>query len=167
MSIVIDFNNVEKQYLLGSIGIGILSQYLNCRRARVRCKETFIFKIRETNGRVQKGNCNFVWFFKEISFKVEQGDAVGLIGKNGAVKSTLYRIILPRLLSKGSLSLDLYLHYPMIVVIKDAYSCTLSCNGYQDDFGISLIPNNEESLGLFDYKKYNDRSYWCYGTKHY
>ena len=90
---VIDFNNVGKQYILGTIGTGTLSQDLNRWWANIRGKEDPYLKIGETNDRTQKGDSRFVWALRDINFKVEQGDVVGIVGKNGAGKSTLLKIL--------------------------------------------------------------------------
>lgn len=90
---VIEFNNVGKQYILGSIGTGTLSQDLNRWWANIRGKEDPYLKIGETNDRTQKGDSRFVWALRDINFKVEQGDVVGIVGKNGAGKSTLLKIL--------------------------------------------------------------------------
>ncbi len=90
---VIEFNNVGKQYVLGTIGTGTLSQDLNRWWANIRGKEDPYLKIGETNDRTQKGESRFVWALRDINFKVEQGDVVGIVGKNGAGKSTLLKIL--------------------------------------------------------------------------
>ena len=90
---VIEFNNVGKQYILGTIGTGTLSQDLNRWWAHIRGKEDPYLKIGETNDRTQKGDSRFVWALRDINFKVEKGDVVGIVGKNGAGKSTLLKIL--------------------------------------------------------------------------
>ena len=47
-------------------------------------KEDPYLKIGETNDRSKAGNSEYVWALRDIDFKVEQGDVVGIIGKNGA-----------------------------------------------------------------------------------
>jgi lipopolysaccharide transport system ATP-binding protein len=91
--IAIEFDNISKQYALGTIGTGTLSRDLNRWWARVRGKEDPYLRIGEANDRTQKSESGFVWALKDINFRVEQGDVLGIIGKNGAGKSTLLKIL--------------------------------------------------------------------------
>ena len=91
--VILKVENVSKQYRLGLIGTGTLSHDLNRWWHRIRGKEDPFLKVGETNDRSTSGDSKYVWALKDINFEVERGEVLGIIGKNGAGKCTLLKIL--------------------------------------------------------------------------
>jgi lipopolysaccharide transport system ATP-binding protein len=90
--VAIQIRQISKLYRLGKIGTKTLHGDLNRWWSRVRGKEDPFSSIEGTSGG-WNDHTEYVWSLKDISFDVQQGDAIGIVGKNGAGKSTLLKIL--------------------------------------------------------------------------
>src|SRR5690606_9580501 len=93
MSTILKAENISKQYRLGLVGTGTLSDDLKRWWYQVRGKEDPFLQVGAVNDRSSRASEDYVWALRDINFEVKQGEVLGIIGKNGAGKSTLLKLL--------------------------------------------------------------------------
>ena len=88
--IAIKAEHLSKYYRLGVINNGTLFRDIQTWLALKRGKQDPHSKIGEHK---YKGTDEGFWALKDLNFEIKQGDRVGIIGKNGAGKSALLKIL--------------------------------------------------------------------------
>ena len=91
--IVIKIENLSKIYRIGQIGRHNFHD-LNRYWARIRGKEDPYSEVGQTKmTEVKEAYSEYVYAIKDINLDVNKGEIVGVIGKNGAGKSTFLKLI--------------------------------------------------------------------------
>lgn len=91
---VIEIENLWKEYRLGVIGHGTLAQDLQSWWARLRGKEDPNAKIASIlSGQEKQVDGDHFWALRDLNLEVKQGEVLGIIGKNGAGKSTFLKVL--------------------------------------------------------------------------
>ena len=91
-SSVVQLVNVSKQYRLGEVGAGTLRDDLQRLWARVRGREDPTREIGTFNS-TDTYDSKYVWAVRDVNLEVEEGTILGLVGKNGAGKSTILKLL--------------------------------------------------------------------------
>ena len=86
---VIKVENIWKEYRLGVDSIGsfgnlVRSLFSSSVNSENRAQE---------NDRTLKGTSNYIWALQDVCFEVKRGEVLSILGKNGAGKSTILKII--------------------------------------------------------------------------
>src|SRR5690606_31359495 len=88
-NIVLKAENISKHYRLGVIGSGSLKEDLQS-----LWKKAFTtIQNNPSNEPLNRDKKNDLWALKDVNFEIMQGDVVGFVGKNGAGKSTILKLL--------------------------------------------------------------------------
>ena len=88
--VMVKVEHISKQYRLGMIGGTTLREEMQRKLAKLKGKEDPTRKLGEQN----RGNVGELFYaLDDVSFEVKKGEAVGIIGHNGAGKSTILKLI--------------------------------------------------------------------------
>src|SRR5688572_4825231 len=82
MSITIKIENISKRYQTGTAHSS-LREVISALPQR----------LLNRNGRSSEESSEYFWSLKDVSFQLQRGEALGIIGHNGAGKTTILKIL--------------------------------------------------------------------------
>ena len=90
--LVIQAENVSKLYQLGTIGSGSFRRDMQYWwQSKILKKESPFFQLAGEGE--QGGGKDFLWALRNVNFEIKEGESWGIIGRNGAGKSTFLKIL--------------------------------------------------------------------------
>lgn len=89
---VIQAENISKLYRLGSIGSGSLRRDMQYwwQNTILKKEDPFYFTGEAGN---KNENKDYLWALRNVNFEIKEGESWGIIGRNGAGKSTFLKIL--------------------------------------------------------------------------
>ncbi len=147
MSSIIEVENISKQFIIGHEA----AERYTTLRDEISKKTKKIFSFANGESRVKLQSSKEVFFaLRDVSFRIEQGDRLGIIGRNGAGKSTLLKI-LSRITEPTSGTIN-YQRSGCAVCLKSVRAFILNCTGRENIFlnGAILGMSRTEIRKKFD-----------------